>query len=138
MVGGGSPNALRSAQQKLISSGKIEYFNSPDHDSTLVNVASGKGICLAPRFLNDHTMCSDKCRQKMKTQTKRDFDARAIENEYDHIYKNEAQHWLHYIHRMEKDPECSPERIAEIRAEYEDFKKEAKKRKTAVKTDSPA
>ncbi|MCR5234237.1 MAG: LysR family transcriptional regulator, partial [Lachnospiraceae bacterium] len=31
MVGGGSPNALRSVQQKLISSGKIEYFNSPDH-----------------------------------------------------------------------------------------------------------
>ena len=41
MVGGGSPNALRNVQQKLISSGKIEYFNSPDHDSTLVNVASG-------------------------------------------------------------------------------------------------
>ena len=62
-----------------------------------------------------YTMCSDKCRQKMKTQAKRDFDAHAIENEYDHIYKNEAQHWLHYIHRMEKDPECPPERIAEIR-----------------------
>ena len=55
MVGGGSPNALRSVQQKLITSGKIEYFNSPDHDSTLVNVASGKGICLAPGFLNDHS-----------------------------------------------------------------------------------
>lgn len=55
MVGGGSPNALRSVQQKLIASGKIEYFNSPDHDSTLVNVASGKGICLAPGFLNDHS-----------------------------------------------------------------------------------
>ena len=69
----------------------------------------------------------------MKTQAKRDFDARSIENEYDHIYKNEAQHWLHYIHRMEKDPECSPERITEIRSAYKDFKKEAKKRKTAVK-----
>ena len=34
-----------------------------------------------------YTMCSDKCRQKMKTQAKRDFDARALENEYDHIYK---------------------------------------------------
>ena len=34
---------------------------------------------------------------------------------------------------MEKDPECSLERIAEIRAAYEDFKKEAKKRKTTVK-----
>jgi hypothetical protein len=77
-------------------------------------------------------MCSDKCRQEMKTQAKRDFDARAIENEYDYIYKNEAQHWL-YIHRIEKDPDCPPERIVEIRSAYEDFKKEAKKRKTAVK-----
>ena len=55
MVGGGSPAALRNVQQKLISSGKIEYFNSPDHDSTYVNIASGKGICLAPGFLNDHS-----------------------------------------------------------------------------------
>lgn len=78
-------------------------------------------------------MCSDKSRQKMKTQAKRNFDVRALENEYDHIYKNEAQRWLHHIHRIEKDSECSPERIAEIRAAYEDFKKTSKKRKTAVK-----
>ena len=55
MVGGGSPAILRSVQAKLISSGKIEYFNSPDHDTTLVNVAAGRGICLAPGFLNDHS-----------------------------------------------------------------------------------
>lgn len=55
MVGGGSPAALRSVQQRLISSGKIEYFNSPDHDTTLTNVAAGKGTCLAPGFLNDHS-----------------------------------------------------------------------------------
>ena len=55
MVGGGSPALLRSVQQKLISSGKIEYFNSPDYDTTLTNIASGKGICLAPGFLNDHS-----------------------------------------------------------------------------------
>ena len=55
MVGGGSPALLKSVQAKLISSGKIEYFNSPDHDTTLTNVAAGKGICLAPGFLNDHS-----------------------------------------------------------------------------------
>ena len=55
MVGGGSPALLRSVQQKLMSSGKISYFNSPDHDTTLTNVAAGKGICLAPGFLNDHS-----------------------------------------------------------------------------------
>lgn len=55
MVGGGSPAALRSVQQRLISSKRIDYFNSPDHDTTLTNVAAGRGVCLAPGFLNDHS-----------------------------------------------------------------------------------
>ena len=55
MVGGGSPPALRSVQHRLISSGKIDYFNSADHDTTLINVAAGRGVCLAPGFLNDHS-----------------------------------------------------------------------------------
>ena len=55
MVGGGSPAALRQVQQRLVSTGKIEYFNSPDHDTTLTNVAAKRGICLAPGFLNDHS-----------------------------------------------------------------------------------
>ena len=55
MVGGGSPPALRAVQHHLISSGIIDYFNSPDHDTTLTNVAAGRGVCLAPGFLNDHS-----------------------------------------------------------------------------------
>ena len=55
MVGGGSPQALKTVQHRLISGGKIDYFNSADHDTTLTNVAAGRGICLAPGFLNDHS-----------------------------------------------------------------------------------
>ncbi len=55
MVGGGSPDTLRAVQHRLISSGRIDYFNSADHDTTLTNVAAGKGVCLAPGFLNDHS-----------------------------------------------------------------------------------
>lgn len=55
MVGGGSPQELRAVQHRLISSGKINYFNSADHDTTLTNVAAGRGVCLAPGFLNDHS-----------------------------------------------------------------------------------
>ena len=80
-----------------------------------------------------YTICSDKCRKIQGTQAKREFDARATENEYDHIYKNEAQRWVHYIHRMEKSDDCTPERLAEIKSAYENFKSEAKKRKSAVK-----
>ncbi len=55
MVGGGSPPALKAVQHRLIATGKIDYFNSPDHDTTLTNVAAGLGLCLAPGFLNDHS-----------------------------------------------------------------------------------
>lgn len=55
MVGGGSPPALKAVQHRLIASGKINYFNSADHDTTLTNVAAGRGVCLAPGFLNDHS-----------------------------------------------------------------------------------
>ncbi len=52
MIGGGSPPALRKVQQRVISSGGVDFFNSPDHDTTLVNVASDRGVCLAPEFLH--------------------------------------------------------------------------------------
>lgn len=55
MVGGGSPPALKAVQHRLISTGKIKYFNSADHDTTYTNIAAGRGICLAPGFLNDHS-----------------------------------------------------------------------------------
>ena len=55
MVGGGSPPALKAVQHRLIASGEIDYFNSADHDTTLTNIAAGRGVCLAPGFLNDHS-----------------------------------------------------------------------------------
>ena len=55
MVGGGSPAALRAVQHRLIATGKIDYFNSADHDTTMTNLAAGRGVCLAPGFLNDHS-----------------------------------------------------------------------------------
>jgi len=54
MVGGGSPPELRIVQQRVIQELNIAYFNSHNHETTLTNVASHKGICLAPGFLNDH------------------------------------------------------------------------------------
>ena len=55
MVGGGSPAALQAVQHRLIATGRLDYFNSADHDTTLTNVAAGRGVCLAPGFLNDHS-----------------------------------------------------------------------------------
>lgn len=54
LVGGGSPGPLRAVQQRIIRNGRISYFNSQDHDTSITFVASGKAIVLAPGFLNDH------------------------------------------------------------------------------------
>ena len=54
MVGGGSPPELKIVQQRVIETLNISYFNSNDHETTLTNVATHKGVCLAPGFLNDH------------------------------------------------------------------------------------
>ena len=59
MVGGGSPPVLRAIQNRVVSEGKVMYFNSRDHDTTLTNVAAGRGVCIAPDFLNDH--CEEFC-----------------------------------------------------------------------------
>lgn len=55
MVGGGSPPTLRTVQHRLIATDKINYFNSADHETTQTYVSAGRGICLAPGFLNDHS-----------------------------------------------------------------------------------
>ena len=55
MVGGGSPNALKAVQQRVIRTVHVDTINSPDHDNTLTNVAAHKGVCLAPGFLNDYS-----------------------------------------------------------------------------------
>lgn len=54
MVGGGSQPELRAVQNHVLSKLNLEHFNSNDHSTTLTNIASHKGICLAPGFLNDH------------------------------------------------------------------------------------
>lgn len=55
LVNGGSSKKLRQVQQRVISSVPINYYNSPTHDFTLIQVASNKAICLSPGFYNDHT-----------------------------------------------------------------------------------
>ncbi len=55
MVGGGSPPALRALQDRIVHNYGVKHFNSQNHDTTLTNVAAGKGVCIAPGFLNDYS-----------------------------------------------------------------------------------
>ncbi len=51
MVGGGSPPQLVEVQSRVIANPSVSYYNSHDHDTTMVNVAVGRGVCLSPGFL---------------------------------------------------------------------------------------
>ena len=55
MIGGGSPPVLKQIQQRVLSETGSAYFNSRDHDTTLTNVAAGRGVCIAPGVLNDRS-----------------------------------------------------------------------------------
>lgn len=54
IIGGKAPKKLKQIQRKILDNFDIEYLNSPDHGTTLLDIASDQGICLAPGFLNDH------------------------------------------------------------------------------------
>lgn len=55
MVGGGSQPELQIVQRRVIHDLGLNHFNSSDRETTLINIAAGKGICLAPGFLNDRS-----------------------------------------------------------------------------------
>lgn len=55
MVGGGSQPELRAVQKRVVRELNLPHFNSNDYDTTLINIAAHKGICLAPGFLNDNS-----------------------------------------------------------------------------------
>ena len=80
-----------------------------------------------------YELCSDKCRKAQALQNKREFDERARENNYDLLYKNECQNWRNKINKAKRTARFPADRLEEMLTAFEAFKKEALKRKKAVK-----
>ena len=76
-----------------------------------------------------YELCSDKCQKKQALQNKREFDERAIENNYDLLYKNECQNWRNKINKAKKTTAFAANRLEEMMATFNAFKKEALQRK---------
>ncbi|MCD7866400.1 MAG: hypothetical protein LUG54_10450 [Clostridiales bacterium] len=85
-----------------------------------------------------YDLCSDKCRKAQALQNKREFDERARKNSYDLAYKNETQNWRNKINKAKRTPDFPPDRLEEMQAAFDAFKKEALKRKTEVKKGTAA
>lgn len=82
-----------------------------------------------------YELCSEKCRKAQALENKRDFDKRARDNKYDLVYKNECQHWRNIINKAKKNPDFPADRLEEMQAAFEAFKKDALQRKRAIKTE---
>ena len=80
-----------------------------------------------------YELCNDKCRKKQVLQNKREFDARAKENIYDLLYKNECQNWRNKINKAKKTTGFPADWLEEMMTAFDIFKKEALQRKKAVK-----
>lgn len=80
-------------------------------------------------------LCGDKCRKAQALQNKRDFDTRAKDNNYDLLYKNECQNWRNKINKAKKTAGFPADRLEEMQAAFEVFKKEALQRKKRIKTE---
>ena len=76
--------------------------------------------------------CAERSAGRPK-HSKRDFDERARENNYDLLYKNECQSWRNKIKKAEKLPGFPQDRLEMMHAAFDAFKKEALTRKKAVK-----
>lgn len=55
LVNGGSSQTLREVQRKVLEEYPLATLNSPNHDFTMISVASEQAICLSPGYLNDFT-----------------------------------------------------------------------------------
>lgn len=69
MIGGTSSPEMIPVQNRIIERSKVKTINCPDHDTALLNVATGRGVVLSPGFANDHTNefawtpfdCTERC-----------------------------------------------------------------------------
>lgn len=53
LVGGGSPKELQQVQRTAIQHSNLSSMTSENHETTLINIASNRAVCLIPGLLND-------------------------------------------------------------------------------------
>lgn len=80
-----------------------------------------------------YEFCSGKCRKAQALQNKHEFNARARENNYDLLYKNECQSWHNKIKRAERTEGFPTDRLPKMQEAFDAFKKSALQKKKLIK-----
>jgi hypothetical protein len=78
-------------------------------------------------------LCSDDCRRVQAAEAKREFDGRAKGDRLDQL--DEADYYYSYnrLRKLRKGKAANPDKAAAFKAEFDEFRKEAVKRKAEVK-----
>jgi len=80
-----------------------------------------------------YELCSDECRKKKASTTKKEFDERAKGDKLEKLHDTTYQFWYNRLRKLRKGKAADSEKTAAFKAEFDLFRKEAVKRKTAVK-----
>ncbi len=80
-----------------------------------------------------YELCSDECRNRQAVTAKREFDERAKGERHEQLDKAAYYYWHNRLRKLRKDTAANPEKAAAFKVALDAFRKEAVKRKAAVK-----
>jgi len=80
-----------------------------------------------------YELCSDECRKKKNTTTKKEYDERAKGDKLEQLDESAYYYWYNRWRKLKKGKHANPDKAAAFKVEFDAFRKEAVKRKTAVK-----
>jgi hypothetical protein len=80
-----------------------------------------------------YELCGDECRRVQAVENKREFDERAKGDKLEQLHESAYNYWYNRLRKLKKGNAADPERTAAVDAAFKVYRKEAVKRKTAVK-----
>jgi len=80
-----------------------------------------------------YELCLDECRKKKATTTKKEFDERAKGDRVEQLDEAAYYYWYNRLRKLRKGKAANAEKAAAFKVEFDAFRKEAVKRKAAVK-----
>jgi hypothetical protein len=78
-------------------------------------------------------LCSDECRRVQAVEAKREFDGRAKGDRLEQLDEAAYYYWYNRLRKLRKGKAANPERAAAFKASFDEFRKEAVRRKAEVK-----
>jgi hypothetical protein len=80
-----------------------------------------------------YELCSDKCRKEQAVIAKREFDGRAKGDRLEQLDEAAYYYWYNRLRKLRKGKAANPDKAAAFKVAFDVFRKEAVKRKAAVK-----